>query len=409
MIKANLTNETPINNILAQFAIIWGVSMKGKIIPRGVCPECGGPWQFYKNRNDEGYNCPDHPFVKPERFRIDARAFGFGFLYSNKRNDVLETYGQAVEVFIELNTAAKNATHSGQKLKADEWVPAKIKECRFENITDRWLINYDEEVKSRAKSKSRLNNIKKALNHLNPYFKGKDIREIGRDDIERFYHSLLKKNLSKKYIKDILDTLKALLKRYTGTIPEFPVFTVIPAKEKQRLGLDREILIVDRIPEKYRLQILLLIRTGMRINEVCAIKVKDMVDGIIYVDKAISDGELRLSRKSGKVVDYRVTQELWKDLLKHIEDKDHDDYVFSCQNPRRLYKAWVKACSDARTKPINLQHASRHSTATEIMRRYEKEALQEISARLGNNKQTVQEHYIVSEPCLSQDDGEKTI
>jgi hypothetical protein len=65
------------------------------------------------------------------------------------------------------------------------------------------------------------------------------------------YHSLLDKNLSSRHIKDILDTLKALITRYTGKVPEMPTFVVVPAKENQRLGFTRAISALDKVPERH--------------------------------------------------------------------------------------------------------------------------------------------------------------
>jgi len=159
---------------------------------------------------------------------------------------------------------------------------------------------------------------------------------------------------------------------------------------------------VEQIPERhgYRLAILVLLRTGMRINEVTATKVHNLDDGIIYVSKAISDGELRLSRKSGGEVAYTVTPELWQLLMTHIDKKDPDDFVFEINgkpiSTDRLYKVWAAACTRAKVKHISLQQASRHSTATEIYAEHKKRALREIGERLGHeNITTGLKHYVV--------------
>ena len=48
------------------------------------------------------------------------------------------------------------------------------------------------------------------------------------------------------------------------------------------MGLSRELIVIDKVPERhgYRLAILTLLRTGMRINEAVALKVHNLVDGI---------------------------------------------------------------------------------------------------------------------------------
>jgi integrase len=111
-------------------------------------------------------------------------------------------------------------------------------------------------------------------------------------------------------------------------LPSLPVFSVVPAKEIKILGIARKLAVVDHIPERhgYRLACLLLIRTGMHINEVIALKVHDMVDGIIRVRKSISKGKVRLTRKAGKPVSYRVTPQSSANTLK---DTVHSRWAFS--------------------------------------------------------------------------------
>jgi integrase len=167
------------------------------------------------------------------------------------------------------------------------------------------------------------------------------------------------------------------------------------------LGFTREIAVLDKVPDRhdYQLAILVLLRTGMRIEETPTLKVSDLVDGVIYVSKVISKGELINTRKSGKPTKYQVSPELWKMLMIHVEGKNPDDYVFSNKGrvilPARLYKVWKKACKDAQVKHISLQQASRHSTATEIKEKHEKAAQQEIMEQLGHDNVRTQKQYIV--------------
>jgi len=176
----------------------------------------------------------------------------------------------------------------------------------------------------------------------------------------------------------------------------------VPVREKQKLGVTREIATLEQVQERhgYRLAILVLLRTGMRINEVTAVKVHNLDDGIISVSNAISDGEFRLSRKDGGEVDYPVGPELWQLLRNHIEDKEPDDFVFEINGrpipTDRLYKVWAAACKRAKVKHISLQQASRHSTATRIYAEHKEKAAQEIKERLGHrNTTTGMKHYVV--------------
>jgi integrase len=213
------------------------------------------------------------------------------------------------------------------------------------------------------------------------------------------------KTLSSRYIKDIMDALSSLFLRYRpNDLPKFPVFDVEPAVQKQILGVQREMALMDKIPQRhgYRLAIEILLQTGMHINEVRAQRRGDLVDGVIIVNKAIADdGRTKYKRKSGGEVFAKVTTDLWNRLQEHVQGKKSSDLIFTIDgdNPLgegRLYKVLQKACADAGVEPISLQMASRHSTATRIKRKHDEEAYAEIEETLGHeNRNTGKEHYIV--------------
>lgn len=402
--KAKLTIPVRIEQTpLSALSVLGGLIVKGTINSKQKCPVCKNKFSS-ENIDSEGFYCPTCK-TRPSRYYICAKAFGCEVLYSDPHNHkAFKDYSEALDILIALNKSYKDARASGKKFNPDEWLPAKLAEKRIDNLCKLYLKNHDAERDKGVRNKIRVQNLHYFCdNYIVPYFNKGTIEDIDRNDIEKFYHHLLDKKLSSKYIKHILDTLKSVMLRYRKTtLPEFPKFAIVPVREKQRLGMAREISIVDKIPERYgyKLAILILLRTGMRINEVCALKKHDFVDGIIYADKAISDGKLRLSRKSGGVVTYRVTPELWHLIDAHLSVLADDAYAFSIDGkpikPGRLYKVWLNACSDAKVKPICLQHASRHSRASEIMEEHKLRALKEIQKQLGhNNISTGERHYVI--------------
>jgi integrase len=76
---------------------------------------------------------------------------------------------------------------------------------------------------------------------------------------------------------------------------------------------------MEKIPEKYQIAIELLLDTGMRTGELLALQKKDFVDGCIYVYKAISGKKLRLCRKAGGTVTYRLSLYIWQNKLPSVE------------------------------------------------------------------------------------------
>jgi len=62
-----------------------------------------------------------------------------------------------------------------------------------------------------------------------------------------------------------------------------------------------------------------------------------------------------------------------------------------------LYDAWKKACKDAGVKYITISQASRHSQASQIRQRHEKEALIEASQKLGHSNIQTTKGYVLPE------------
>lgn len=239
-----------------------------------------------------------------------------------------------------------------------------------------------------------------------------DIRDITRNKIKKFYFALLDRRMdnrtdegepySDSYVRDILSVLKSILLEFRGAedIPKFPAHTITPKKEKQWLGIERQMAVEPRVKDKYQLAIRVLQVTGMRQGELRALQVNDMVDGSLKVWKAFGDMGLKLKRKNGGEVSYSIPLDLWNALQTYTKDKSPDHFIFTHANGTplgkgRLYKEWRAACLKAEVKYISLQQASRHSMASQIMAEAKKKAIDEIQARLGHHNKYTQKHYII--------------
>ncbi|MBI5639487.1 MAG: tyrosine-type recombinase/integrase [Nitrospirae bacterium] len=382
-------------------SLLLGDNVTGAINTKQKCPTCNGNFTEIDNA---GLYCPECK-TRPTRYYITAKKIGIPFLYSAPvTKEPFETYGQALKSLTAINHSYDEATSQGKKFDPSKWLPSKNSERLIENICKTWLKNYEPEVDKGLKSEDYVDSLNTMCDSfIIPFFKNKHIDLIDRDDIEKFYHWLLDKDYSSYYIKSILSTLKTIFKRYRpNDMPIFPKISAVPIREKQRLGLARELAILDKIPERngYRLAILILLRTAMRINEIPAVKKKDFIDGIIYVEKAMSKRRLKLKRKAGGTVPYRISPELWELALEHMKNLDDDDFVFTVEGENlttgRLAKVWAKACKKAGQKHISLQQATRHSMASEIWERHQNEAKDEIQKQLGHeNRQTGKKHYVI--------------
>lgn len=387
---------------------------KGSVGTDEKCPKCHGKFELIDI--EHGYICK-HCFTHPKRFWISARALKIpNKLYSDRLGNVFDSYQLAVNQWSAMNSAYRESLQpNGQPWNPDDWIPAKVREQLFQHRAQQFIECKRPFFERRKLSRdywNGLNNI--ILNFLVPYFSDKDVRAISKEDIKLFYLYLLDLRDSKgepysdAHIKHILDFLKSIFHEYRpADIPEFPDHAVLPKREKQWLGIERQMTIEPHVPHKYRLAIQTLQYTGMRCGEVRALQVSDMVDGALKVWKAFSDHKdkkgnsiLKLCRKAGGEVTYPIHLDLWNDLQAHVEGKAPDDFIFTSDGKRplgkgRLYKIWKKACEDAGVKYIPLQQASRHSMASQIMADAKKKAIEEIQRKLGHFNKTTQKHYVI--------------
>ncbi|MBI5849410.1 MAG: tyrosine-type recombinase/integrase [Nitrospirae bacterium] len=380
-------------------SLLLGDKVTGAINTKQKCPSCNGNFSELDN---SGLYCPKCK-TRPTRYYITAKKIGIPFLYSAPvTKEPFETYSQALKTLMAINHSFEEALSQGKKFDTSKWLPSEYAEKLLENLCKRWLKNYEPEVAKGVKSKDYVDSLNTICNSfIIPFFKGKHVDNID-DDIEKFYHWLLDKNYSSDYIDTILKTLKTITRKYRpNNIPIFPTFTVIPVKEKQRLGLARELAILEHVPDRngYRLAILILLRTGMRLNEVVAVKKKDFIDGIIHVEKVISDKRLKLRRKNGGHVPYRLTDHLWQLALAHINTINDEDFVFTVGGKNlttgRLYKVWTKACKKAGQRHIALRNASRTTKASDIWEKHQNRAKEEIAETLGDLPETGLKHYVI--------------
>lgn len=373
--------------------------MKGSIGTLQKCP-CG---RHYSAEDMYGLKCPECVNSRPTRYYVWFPKIGH--IYSTPQGHVLDSFERAKRLLSAIQTAHDDALQNPLKpFILDDWKHKKVKQQRIEfkiaEITKEAEGRYARQKISKGRYQTILNICD---NFLKPAFKGMDIRDITKDDVRNFYYSLIDKKYGDYYIHHIMAMLKTLMIRHRPVDPpKFPEGwnTLEPKKERQRLQIDRQMAIAPHIPERhgYRLAINILLTTGMRVCELRALQVNNIVDNGLVVWKSLTD-RLKLKRKNGGEVYYPLPEYLLTDLKLHIEGKDSDAFIFSIAGKPlgegRLRKIWNKACTDAGVKPIEFNQACRHSWASREMREAKEAAIDRISRQLGNLKTTARKHYVL--------------
>jgi len=140
------------------------------------------------------------------------------------------------------------------------------------------------------------------------------------------------------------------------------------------------LLVHAQIPEQDRGIFLALAHLGLRPGEARALEVADFHDGWITVDKAVK-GKVVSSpvrgTKTGKPKRLPVSEELPEWIEQHVDRTGRLQRAPLFPNPRTgdrwphkaLYRVWQRAVAAAGLPPIALYEGTKHSFATDAIRR----------------------------------------
>jgi integrase len=287
----------------------------------------------------------------------------------DKDGDVL-TYKKATNRLIEINNAIREHTFNPA-----DYDDSQIKERKFSFMIEKWLNQKECEERNNELSPETLRCYHSYnRNYLN-YFSDFDVREIGYEQLEDFKDNL-PKHLSLKMKKNILNALRSFFNwiRKRGTIKDVPLFPQIKGDDSQvrtAIDLDSQNEALLRIPERHRDFFTVLFDTGVRIGEACTFKVKDVdvAKQQILVQRTWSGAKLVETTKGRNKKWIPLSGWIsYPLIMKHIENKLPDSFIFINSETRRPYKPeflrrlWRKYSKIE----VTLYEASRHSFCTQI-------------------------------------------
>ncbi len=241
----------------------------------------------------------------------------------------------------------------------------KDKPYLFEKGVEIW-INL-----SRCSQEWRVKRTSIANNILIPFFKGQDIREIRRIQIDEFLTHLKQSGYSDKYIYNIMGELKALMNFHKESIPQMPSFPTITFQDPpiRWLTAKQQDEIFEFIP-KEDLPIFTFMRwTGCRPNEACGLLRENVFlkADPPYIVLATVQGKygLKPNTKTRIAKPLPIIPEIeWtlkpKTLSRYVFIKRGEPYT-----QRKLRYVWEKANLKAHQKYgiplINLYNGLKHS------------------------------------------------
>lgn len=204
-----------------------------------------------------------------------------------------------------------------KNIKNKDKLKIKYNDDIFDNVITEWL-----DTKMYIKGSSYTNYYSIINSKIKPFFTGKHLSNINEKIILDFISHLQKENLSNKRIKDILIVLKQFLEykniHIKFKMPKVSKNRIVTLKETEVETIEKKTISTDEIKD---FAILLVLFSGLRIGELCALKWQDIdfENEVIHVSKTI----IRIKNKTeGKsktrvIIDTPKTENSIRDIPIH--------------------------------------------------------------------------------------------
>ena len=338
--------------------------LKGNITTKEKCSICRGGLVHDEKR--QGLFCKDHPQIGAIKIFIVRFGQEIYRRYNNYQEAIQFLYGlryKTIEGSFDINDYKKDAPNGFQSLST-KYLRSKTKKASYRDI-------------------------KRYIDKAALHWKTKNIKDINSVDIEDYLFSI--PNISEKtrhnHKTQLSDFWTWLLTRRIINLSQMPVFPVIEYELGYRKIIDWDtqeklLKIIKRISKenpKVWLGIELLatypiLRPGdlLRIKEVDV----DTKNGIIKIHNPTKSKNIF---KSVRLVEQHI------DYLKQLKSEypGHPNMPFfrhvsgvkgvKCDQAfgsKLFYKYWVRACEQLGIEGVDLYGGTRHTTTTEIARRW---------------------------------------
>ena len=347
--------------------------------------------------------------TRPRFFYVDGRGIrdrrgAVGRLFKDRNGKKFDSFLAAHRVLEAIRREIDE-----HKFDSTRWAETWKQEHRLSVEADRWITAlYQDRSRTYAKHSDRFlkNYILKILGDV-------DVRDIRGTDVEVLYRKLREmpnpkypgRPLEPKTIKSIMTTLQVLMGRLERLevihkAPPFPIIHV-PRKERGWITRGNQERILAHIPERFRLVFEVMVETGIRPGEATALKVRDLVDGGIYIERALNETRTVKETKTGVAFHKRVSDSLWPRLRAATRDKLPEAWLFTTPEGRPYFARYLsriwKRAADAAGMPIPLYVATRHSRVTQRRVELERKMGVDLAAELGHSTpRTTIGHYVQS-------------
>lgn len=326
--------------------------------------------------------------TQPTKFyiRIPFDGTTHKILY-DRSGQTIHHFEHAAAVLGEVRSAIVNKTFSPSTYK-------KRSKTTFSAFWERFQNRYEGASLDKLKSIGR---------HHTDGLSDLQMRDIATWTIDEWWTGLQKKGLSGAYINDILGWVKAFFQYAVDLdvierMPKrWPDPLKLPGPEVDEwFSREEQEKVLAHISECDRPIFEFLFITGVRVNEACALRRKDInrKDGVVHIRSTVKrDGSIGVvkNKRSRRIPLVAVHQCLESKTI------DIKGFVFTNRWGRRytddyLRERFYEACDKAGLKRIKLKNATRHSFGMGLVKRgYD---AWQISKIMNHSDIKITEHYI---------------
>lgn len=368
--------------------------MRGKIRTRERC-ECGQAFRIVVSpatgdQTDLVCDCGR----RPRFFYVDARGKGFATKITT------DLQGRKFDSFLGAHRflTQMRADLDNHRFDAARYVPEKRREMLLSDRADAFLARCRRDCSAAYAASV------KAINEkwLKPMMGDLDVRDVRRKHIEDLRAAFEEGGLSPMSVKSYLLRVSAFFawlvrREEIEKRPGMPDVRV-PHVERgwtNRAGQEK---IIEKIAPRHRLLFEVLCETGMRPSEAAGLKVRDLIDGELLIERSVDRTGKDCRTKTGKIRYVAVSVALFAKLEAHAGDRFGEDYLFKTRygTPYRsagMSVTWRKA-AEAAGIAVSLYCGTRHSRASMQREHLEQQMRADIAASLGHaDSRTTLKHY----------------
>lgn len=344
--------------------------MKGKVRSNERhCPEGHGRLKIIEEIDIKCVVCN----YRPKTFFIDLYNCGRHRIARGKDGEILTSYRQAHRLLENIRFEIDARVFS-----ISRYMPKQIEEFKGKNLIEKWLMTKTNIAPSTMREYRRYADL-----YFIPFFGGLDMRDTNTGTIEDFFQfiperqqKLERKKLSQKTLKNISITLHNftawLFRRETiARMPEFPQISP-PEPVIECISREDQIKIISKMHPHHQPVITFLVYHPVRPGEARALRRKhfNLQDMTVQISESWSLKEIH-HRKNKRGYYLPVSQHFDISIL---ADKLPEAFVFVNKAGRPytnegLRRIWHKARALAGVSNIKLYNGTRHSTATDTLRK----------------------------------------